>query len=47
MSNSLQQHGIREINKQLRFRMRKCGLDAVAIQVTRRAGKIKINFRSL
>jgi Mg2+/Co2+ transporter CorB len=44
MSNSLQQHGIREINKQLRFQMKKNGLDTVAILVTRRAGKIQINF---
>ena len=44
MSNSLQQHGEREINKQLRFKMKKGGLDTIAILVTRRAGKIQINF---
>ena len=44
MSNSLQHHGIREINKQLRFQMRKCGLDTIVVLVSRRAGKIKINF---
>jgi hypothetical protein len=44
MSNSLQQHGIPEINKQLRFQMKKCGLDTIAILITRRAGKIQIIF---
>ena len=44
MRNSLQQHGEREINKQLRFQMKKCGLDTIGILVTRRAGKIQINF---
>jgi len=44
MSNSLQQHGEREINKQLRLQMKKNGLDTIAILVTRRAGKIQINF---
>jgi len=44
MSNSLQQHGFREINKQLRFRMLANGLDSIKILVTRRAGKYKFNF---
>ena len=44
MTNSLQQHGFREINKQLRFRMKHCGLDTIEIHVTRRAGKYKFNF---
>jgi hypothetical protein len=44
MSNSLQQHGLREINKQLRFRMIASGLDTIKILVTRRSGKIKFNF---
>lgn len=44
MSNSLQRHGIPEITKQLRFQMRKSGLDTVVIHVTRRAGKIQISF---
>ena len=44
MNNSLQRHGIQEVTKQLRFQMRKFGLDTIVILVTRRAGKIKINF---
>lgn len=44
MSNSLQQHGFREINKQLRFRMIASGLDTIKIEVTRRAGKYQFNF---
>jgi hypothetical protein len=44
MSNSLQQHGIKEIYKQLRLRMKNSGLDTIDVHVTRRAGKYKYNF---
>ena len=44
MSNSLQQHGIREIYKQLRLRMKNKGLNTIEVLVTRRAGKYKFNF---
>jgi hypothetical protein len=44
MSKSLQQHGIKEIYKQLRLAMKKNGLDTIQVQVTRRAGKFKFNF---
>ena len=44
MSKSLQQHGFREINKQLRFRMIASGLDTIQILVTRQCGKYKFNF---
>jgi hypothetical protein len=44
MSNSLQQHGIKEIYKQLRLRMKNRGLDTIEVHVTRRAGKFKYNF---
>jgi hypothetical protein len=44
MSNSLQQHGFREINKQLRFRMLADGLDSIKVLVTRRSGKFKFSF---
>jgi len=44
MSNSLQQHGIREINKQLGFRMKSNGLDTIKVLVTRRAGKYQYAF---
>jgi hypothetical protein len=44
MSNSLQQHGIKEIYKQLRLRMKNSGLETIEVHVTRRAGKYKYNF---
>ena len=44
MSKSLQQHGFREINKQLRFRMIASDLDTIKILVTRQCGKYKFNF---
>ncbi len=39
MSNSLEQHGIKEVYKQLRLRMKNSGLDTIKVQVSRRAGK--------
>jgi N-methylhydantoinase B/oxoprolinase/acetone carboxylase alpha subunit len=44
MSNSLQQHGPQEVHKQLRTRMKIQGLDTIKVQVTRRAGKLQIDF---
>ena len=44
MSNSLQKHGLHEAHKQLRTRMKLRGLDTVAVQVTRQAGKLKFDF---
>jgi hypothetical protein len=44
MSNSLQRHGIKEIYKQLRLRMKNSGLETIQVLVTRRAGKYKFNF---
>lgn len=44
MSKSLQQHGIREVHKQLCLRMKKSGLDTIGVEVTRPAGKLKFNF---
>jgi hypothetical protein len=44
MSNSLQQHGIREIYKQLRLRMKNRGLETIEVHVTRKAGKYQYNF---
>jgi hypothetical protein len=44
MSNSLQQHPIKEIYKQLRLRMKNRGLDTIEVHVTRRAGKFKYSF---
>jgi hypothetical protein len=44
MSNSLQQHGSKEIYKQLRLSMKNHGLDTIKVEVIRRAGKFKFNF---
>jgi len=44
MSNSLQQHGFREIYKQLRLAMKNHGLDTIQVLVTKRAGKFKFAF---
>ena len=44
MSNSLQQHGIKEIYKQLRLRMKNSGLETIQVHVGRRAGKYIYNF---
>jgi hypothetical protein len=44
MSNSLQQHGIKEIYKQLRLSMKNHGLDTINVEITRRAGKFKYHF---
>jgi hypothetical protein len=44
MSKSLQQHGIKEVGKQLRLRMKNRGLETIEVHVTRRAGKFKCNF---
>ncbi len=44
MSNSLQQHGAKEVYKQLRLRMKNSGLDTIQVHITRRAGKYKYNF---
>jgi hypothetical protein len=44
MSNSLQQHSIKEVTKQLRLRMKRSGLDTVEVQVTRQCGKYQYGF---
>lgn len=44
MSNSLQQHGIKEVYKQLRLRIKNNGLETIKVHVTRQAGKLKFNF---
>ncbi|MEI6077749.1 MAG: hypothetical protein WCS94_19360 [Verrucomicrobiota bacterium] len=44
MSNSLQQHGFKEIYKQLRFHMKTHGLDTIKVLITRRAGKYHYSF---
>jgi len=44
MSDSLQQHGLKEIYKQLRFCMKKNGLNTIKVEVTRRSGKFRFAF---
>ena len=44
MSNSLQQHGLKEIYKQLRLRMKNSGLESIQVHVGRRAGKYTYSF---
>ncbi|HEY1662306.1 MAG TPA: hypothetical protein VGI03_07795 [Verrucomicrobiae bacterium] len=44
MSNSLQDHSVREVTKQLRLRMKNSGLETIVVQVTRQAGKVKCSF---
>ena len=44
MSKSLQQHGFKEIYKQLRLAMKNNGLETIQVEVTRRAGKFKFAF---
>ena len=44
MSKSLQQHGIKEIYKQLRLKMKNKGLDTIQVHVINRAGKFRFNF---
>lgn len=44
MSNSLQQHGIKEIYKQLRLRMKNRGLETIKVHITNRAGKFQYSF---
>ena len=44
MTNSLQQHGIKEIYRQLRLKMKHNGLDTIVVLVTRRAGKYQYTF---
>lgn len=44
MSNSLQQHGINEVYRQLHLKMKNSGLDTIKVHVFRRAGKYQYSF---
>ncbi|MDB6024516.1 MAG: hypothetical protein JWM68_739 [Verrucomicrobiales bacterium] len=44
MNKSLQKHSIKEITKQLSFRMKKNGLETIKVHVTGLAGKLKCDF---
>ena len=42
--NSLEDHGFREVKKQLSHRDKRDGLDTINVSVTRAGGKHKIDF---
>jgi len=42
--NSLEDHGFREVRKQLSHRMKSSGLNTIHVEVTRAGGKHKVNF---
>jgi len=42
--NSLEDHGYREVKKQLTHRMKSSGLDTINVEVTRVSGRHKVNF---
>jgi hypothetical protein len=44
MSHSLQKHSPHEARKQLRLRMKNCGLETIEVQISRRAGKMQFGF---
>lgn len=44
MSKSLQQHGIKEIYKQLRLAMKNSGLETIQVHIINRAGKFRYSF---
>lgn len=44
MNNSLQQHGIKEVYRQLQLRMKSTGLDTIKVHVVRHSGKYRCNF---
>jgi hypothetical protein len=41
---SLHRHGAKEAHKQLQLRMQRSGLSTVKIAVTRKSGRLKIQF---
>ena len=42
--NSLEDHGSREVKKQLSHRIKRDGLDTINVEVTRVSGKHKVDF---
>lgn len=44
MNNSLKQHGIKEVYRQIHLRMKNTGLETVKVLISRRAGKYQCNF---
>ena len=41
---SLHRHGAEEAHKQLHFRMKKNGLTTIKVAVTRKSGRLKVQF---
>ena len=41
---SLHRHGAKEAHKQLHFRMKKSGLTTIKVSVTRKSGRLKVQF---
>jgi hypothetical protein len=41
---SLHRHGAKESHKQLQFRMKRSGLSTIKISVTRKSGRLKVQF---
>ena len=42
--SSLHRHGAKEVHKQLHLRMKRSGLATIKVGVTRKFGKLKVNF---
>ena len=41
---SLHDHGAKEVHKQLNLRMKKSGLTTIKLSVTRKSGRVKVEF---
>lgn len=41
---SLHRHGAREAHKQIHFRMKKNGLTTIKVSVTRKSGRLNVQF---
>jgi hypothetical protein len=41
---SLHRHGAKEAHKQIQLRMKKSGLTTVKVSVTRKSGRLKVDF---
>jgi hypothetical protein len=41
---SLHRHGAKEAHKQLQFRMKRSGLSTIKLSVTRKSGRLSVDF---
>ena len=41
---SLHRHGAKEAHKQLQLRMKRSGLSTITVSVTRKSGRLKVQF---